>query len=72
MRDDGIGIAEEQFENVFTPFNRAGMELSGIEGTGAGLSIVKALVEAMGGTIGFESKIDKGTTFWIDMPVIDE
>ncbi|HEC00225.1 MAG TPA: tetratricopeptide repeat protein [Sphingomonadales bacterium] len=72
VRDDGIGIAEEQFENVFTPFNRAGMELSGIEGTGAGLSIVKALVEAMGGTIGFESRLDKGTTFWIDMPVVDE
>lgn len=71
VRDDGIGIAEEQFENVFTPFNRAGMELSGIEGTGAGLSIVKALVEAMGGTIGFESKLGKGTTFWIDMPVVD-
>ncbi|MCF6195535.1 MAG: ATP-binding protein [Emcibacter sp.] len=72
VRDDGIGIAEEQFENVFTPFNRAGMELSGIEGTGAGLSIVKALVEAMGGTIGFESRLDKGTTFWIDMPVMGE
>ncbi len=69
VRDDGIGIAKEQYENVYTPFNRAGMEQSGIEGTGAGLSIVKALVEAMGGIIDFDSKIGVGTSFWIDLPI---
>ncbi len=72
VRDDGIGIPEDQFDNVFIPFNRAGMEDSGIEGTGAGLSIVKALVEAMQGTIGFESKVGEGSTFYIDLPIVTE
>tara|TARA_R110002073_G_scaffold86418_10_gene205331 strand:+ start:8656 stop:10683 length:2028 start_codon:yes stop_codon:yes gene_type:complete len=71
VKDDGLGIAADQFENVFIPFNRAGKEESGIEGTGAGLSIVKALIEAMRGTIGFESIFNEGSSFWIDVPVAD-
>ena len=69
VRDDGIGIAPHQFSNVFMPFNRAGMEQSGIEGTGAGLSIAKSLVEAMNGEIGFESTLGQGSNFWIDLPL---
>lgn len=69
VRDDGIGIAEEQFEKIFKPFDRAGMAHSGIEGTGAGLAIAKALVDAMGGSIGFESELGAGSTFWIDLPL---
>lgn len=68
VRDDGIGIAADQFENVFKPFDRAGMALSGIEGTGAGLSIAKALVGAMDGAIGFESEKGMGSSFWIELP----
>ncbi|WP_321396631.1 ATP-binding protein [Emcibacter sp.] len=69
VKDDGIGISPDQFGNVFMPFNRAGMEQSGIEGTGAGLSIAKSLVEAMKGGIGFESTLGTGSCFWIDLPM---
>lgn len=69
IKDDGIGINEMQFENVFKPFNRAGYNFKGVDGTGAGLSIVKGLVEAMNATIEFRSELSKGTTFWIDIPL---
>jgi PAS domain S-box-containing protein len=69
VRDDGIGITPDQFENVFKPFDRAGMARSGIEGTGAGLSIAKALVTAMNGNIGFESEKGVGSTFWVELPL---
>ncbi|HPF46489.1 MAG: hypothetical protein KDF58_00575 [Alphaproteobacteria bacterium] len=69
IKDEGRGIAEQHRKMVFKPFNRAGNDDSTIEGTGTGLAIVKGLVEAMGGTIGYESQPGKGTTFWIDLPL---
>ncbi len=69
VRDDGIGIAADQFDNGFKPFDRAGMARSGIDGPGAGLSIAKALAEAMDGAIGFESEKGVGSTFWIELPL---
>lgn len=69
VRDQGKGIAHREQENVFKPFNRAGVDIKAIEGTGAGLAIVKGLVEAMSGFIDFESEQNSGTTFWIDLPL---
>ena len=40
-----------------------------VEGTGIGLTITKQLVELMGGRIGFESSLGKGSVFWIELPV---
>jgi signal transduction histidine kinase len=45
-----------------------GAEMSRIEGTGVGLSIVRRRVENMGGTLGVESKPGKGSTFWVELP----
>jgi len=72
VRDSGPGIPAEKREQVFVPFNRLGAEGSAIEGTGIGLTIAKQLVELMGGHIGFDSKPDVGSTFWVELPLEGE
>jgi len=63
VSDDGVGMTPEQQTNAFEPFNRAGAERDGIEGTGIGLTIVKALVEGMGGRITVHSARGVGSVF---------
>ena len=63
VSDDGIGMTSEQQADAFEPFNRAGAERDGIEGTGIGLTIVKALVEGMGGRITVHSAPGVGSIF---------
>ena len=63
VSDDGIGMTSEQQADAFEPFNRAGAERDGIEGTGIGLTIVKALVEGMGGRISVRSARGVGSVF---------
>lgn len=70
IKDEGRGIREGEYENVFKPFNRAGIDYKAIEGTGTGLAIVKGLVVAMGGHIGLESRLGSGSTFWLDLPIV--
>ena len=72
VTDTGAGIAAEDHDKVFLPFDRLGREAQNIEGTGVGLTITKSLVEYMKGEIGFTSTVGKGSTFWIDFPVWDE
>jgi signal transduction histidine kinase len=68
VRDTGPGIPADKLDRLFTPFDRLGAELSGVEGTGLGLAITKRLVEAMGGTVGVESTVDAGSAFWVELP----
>ncbi|MEO9181481.1 MAG: PAS domain-containing sensor histidine kinase, partial [Acidimicrobiales bacterium] len=69
VSDTGNGIAPELRERLFTAFDRLDAESRGIEGTGLGLALSKSLIEAMGGTLGFESVVDHGSTFWFEFPV---
>lgn len=69
VADTGIGISEAMMDRLFTPFDRLGADATGIEGTGLGLSLSRGLTEAMSGTIGAESTVGLGSTFWVDLPV---
>ncbi len=69
IRDTGYGIAEDQKEKLFIPFERLGVNEENIEGTGIGLTITKQLIELMNGTIDFESTVGEGSYFYIDVPV---
>jgi CheY-like chemotaxis protein len=66
--DTGPGISPDLLERLFTPFDRLDAETSGIEGTGLGLALSKGLIEAIGGSIGVESTVGHGSTFWIELP----
>src|SRR5690606_12836819 len=62
IKDDGIGIPEEDQKNLFEPFFRA-HNTGNIPGTGLGLNIVKRYVSLMGGTVSCQSTQDSGTVF---------
>lgn len=68
IKDTGFGIPPDKLDGLFQPFNRLGAEGSEIEGTGIGLTITKRIVEMMGGQIGFDSELNVGSCFWIELP----
>ncbi len=68
--DSGIGIPADQLTIVFQSFSQIDASSSRrYEGTGLGLSISQQLVEIMGGTIGVESVLGQGSTFWLKLPL---
>jgi signal transduction histidine kinase len=68
VADQGIGIAENMQEAVFAEFIQLdAQDDRKFGGTGLGLSISKRIMEAHGGQIGYESQLDLGTTFFIDV-----
>ncbi len=72
VKDEGIGIPEEDKAHLFEPFYRT-HNVGEIEGTGLGLSIVKRAVDLHNGVISYHSELGKGTTFNIKLPrKIDE
>jgi PAS domain S-box-containing protein len=72
VEDSGAGIPEAFRAHVFAKFAQADASATRrFEGSGLGLSIARKLVEAMGGSIGFDSVVDQGTVFYIELPRVD-
>jgi PAS domain S-box-containing protein len=71
VTDTGTGIATEKLGRLFTPFDRLDVEPSGVEGTGLGLALCQRLMHAMGGDIGVDSTVGKGSAFWIELPAVE-
>ena len=68
VTDTGRGMRPEQLAHLFEPFNRLGIEGEGIEGSGIGMTISRALVEGMGGRIAVSSQTGRGTEIQITLP----
>ena len=71
VSDTGIGVPAARRESIFEPFNRSGAEYTAVDGAGLGLAISRRLVAAMGGAIGFESRVNEGADFWVVIPAYD-
>jgi len=69
VTDTGHGIAPDQMQHLFEPFNRLGAERTAIEGTGIGLVIVKRLLDLMGGRVEVSSTFGQGSSFRVWLPM---
>jgi signal transduction histidine kinase/signal recognition particle receptor subunit beta len=69
VRDNGIGIPEQDRPRLFRRFER-GSNTGGISGTGLGLHIVREIVQGHGGSVTFESVVGQGTTFRLHLPKV--
>ncbi len=70
ISDTGAGIPKERQSQIFEPFNAIKPYKSFEEGIGMGLSISKLLMELMKGKIYFESEVDQGSSFFIELPLV--
>ena len=73
VRDRGIGIKDEFKSRIFSRFSQADAgDARQKGGTGLGLAICKELIEAMSGSIGYESQEHLGSTFWFELPIASQ
>jgi PAS domain S-box-containing protein len=70
VKDQGIGISQEDQQHLFSSFFRGGNALN-IEGTGLGLHIVKRYVDLLGGIVRLESTLGEGTCITVELPAED-
>ena len=71
VTDTGPGIAADDLGLLFVPFERLGANATEVEGTGIGLALSRRLAEAMGGSLDVESTVGTGSTFWIELPLVE-
>jgi signal transduction histidine kinase/CheY-like chemotaxis protein len=71
VSDTGPGITPAEMERVFAPFDRLGRQDGDVEGTGLGLMLSKGLMEAMDGHLDVESVPGEGSTFTIELPLVE-
>ncbi|MCA1595570.1 MAG: hybrid sensor histidine kinase/response regulator, partial [Chloroflexi bacterium] len=69
VADTGVGLNAGDLARLFIPFERLGAAKTGVEGVGMGLVLARQLAEAMGGSMGVESTIGVGSTFWFELPI---
>jgi len=71
IEDTGIGIATEELDKIFEPFEQVGQDAHKVEGTGLGLTITKRILQLMGSQLQVKSTLGVGSTFWfeIDLPL---
>ncbi|OQW94976.1 MAG: hypothetical protein BWK79_04000 [Beggiatoa sp. IS2] len=71
IEDTGPGIASQDIEKIFQPFQQVGDTQYKAEGTGLGLPITKKLIEMMGGQLQVESTPEQGSVFWMELDLTD-
>ena len=71
MRDNGVGFDLARAGALFSPFHRLHADAS-FEGYGVGLANVRRILRSLGGDITADSGVDRGATFWFQLPRSDE
>jgi CheY-like chemotaxis protein/anti-sigma regulatory factor (Ser/Thr protein kinase) len=69
VEDTGIGIPQDQLDEIFEPFTQVGEAWKTTEGTGLGLTITRRLVELLDGTLTVTSAVGQGSTFRVELPL---
>jgi signal transduction histidine kinase/CheY-like chemotaxis protein len=71
VSDTGPGIPAEQRGLLFVPFERLGANRTEVEGVGIGLALSRELARAMGGTLDVDTVVGQGSTFWIELALVE-